>query len=338
MACYNPIEGYYSKYVNPTGKRSIVFKWQDALNPTDPIKVPCGQCIGCRLERSRQWAIRCAHEAQMHEDNCFITLTYNPKYLPWDRSLKLRHFQLFMKKLRKKYTPKNPYDRKEQKDEYEEFRKKHAIRFFHCGEYGEKFGRPHYHACIFNFDFPDKKFWKKTNTGELLFTSEALEKLWSDPNTGENLGFCSIGSVTFHSAAYVARYITKKVTGKNAEKPYKSFGLKHYEFINPHTGEIVEKVPEYVTMSRNPGIGKGWYDKFKNDVYPHDYVVMNGEKMRPPKYYDGLYEIEYPEDLEKIKEKRVENGEKHAHNNTHQRLKTRERCQLAKFKMLKREL
>ena len=156
MSCYSPLIGYRSRFTNPsTGKRNIVFSLREALDD-QVIKIPCGQCIGCRLKRSASWAIRCVHEASLHEKNCFITLTFNNEWLPKDGSLDVRDFQLFMKRLRKKYGE--------------------GIRFFHCGEYGEKFRRPHYHACLFNFDFPDREIWS-VRRGFELYTSESLAEL-----------------------------------------------------------------------------------------------------------------------------------------------------------------
>ena len=131
MACYQPLKGYYSKSRNPNGKRNVVFNPQMGYRDR-PVTVPCGQCIGCRLERSRQWAIRCYHEASMYERNSFVTLTYDDESLPLGGTLVFRDFQLFMKRLRKQYGA--------------------GIRFYACGEYGEKFGRPHYHVCLFNFE------------------------------------------------------------------------------------------------------------------------------------------------------------------------------------------
>ena len=139
MPCYKPLKAYYSKDVNESGKRSLVFTSEKALLPVE-LMVPCGRCIGCRLDRSLQWAMRCVHEASMHEDNCFITLTFDDDHLG-DGSLKVSDFQNFMKRLRQAIAPKK-------------------VRFFHCGEYGAKLSRPHHHACLFGFDFPDKVLWK----------------------------------------------------------------------------------------------------------------------------------------------------------------------------------
>ena len=132
VACFHPLKAWRSHYVNPAnGKRGITFSISKAYTDL-PISIPCGQCIGCRLHKSRMWAVRCAHEMQMHEDNCFITLTYNAEHLPAPETLLLRDFQLFMKTLRNKNGA--------------------GIRFFHCGEYGDKLARPHYHALLFGHD------------------------------------------------------------------------------------------------------------------------------------------------------------------------------------------
>lgn len=266
-----------------------------------PVEVGCGQCIGCRLERSRQWAVRCMHEAQMHEDNCFITLTFDNEHIPQNGSLDVSIFQRFMKRLRKEYAPKK-------------------IRFFHCGEYGEKFKRPHYHACLFGFDFSDLVSY---NTGKgVVQSSNALKKLWP-------YGFNTVGELTFDSAAYVARYITKKVTGQAA--------LLHYTDIDFKTGEVLnERKPEYTTMSRRPGIGKKWFDEFKDEVYPSDSVVVRGKEMKPPKYYDSQYEIIEPEKFLKIKDERVKEASKHLNDQTEERLKVRQKVAEAKLNLKKR--
>ncbi len=205
------------------------------------------------------------HEASLHPQNSFITLTYADEYLPAAGSLDKSAFPKFMKRLRKR----KPDDR---------------IRYFHCGEYGEQTGRPHYHACLFGFDFSDKIPWSVRNDHQVWRSGE-LEEIWP-------FGRSEVGSFTFESAAYTARYILKKVTGKSAEK--------HYEAIDPRTGEVVQKEPEYTTMSRRPGIGKEWFDKFKKEVYPSDEVIVRGKSTKPPRYYDNIYEQESPRDYESV--------------------------------------
>lgn len=300
MPCFTPLKGYRSHTKSENGKYPVVFNLKDGYLDK-PVTLPCGQCIGCRLERSRQWAIRCVHEASLWEQNCFITLTFNDQHAPLDGSLDVRDFQLFMKRLRKKFGAN--------------------IRFYHCGEYGTKYGRPHYHACLFNFDFQDKTLWKVIN-GQRLYRSAALEELWP-------FGYSSVGTVTFESAAYVARYIMKKITGEQADS--------HYERVDSD-GVVTYLKPEYTTMSRRPGIASAWFEKYKTDVYPGDFVVLKNKKMKPPRYYDNIMELKYPSEIKRIKSKRVLDSKKHIDNNTPERLRVREICQLTKLKQLPRNL
>lgn len=276
MACYSPLP-YLPSFNYITKKSNITVLPRTPWNlERTSLRVPCSRCIGCRLERSRQWAVRCMHEASLYENNCFITLTFNNQSLADlcpDGSLNVRHFQLFMKKLRKRFGD--------------------GIRFFHCGEYGAKFRRPHYHAILFNFDFTDKYLWKVDN-GYKLYRSNDLESLWP-------FGHSSVGSATFESAAYVARYILKKVTGDAADAHY----ITDIDF---DSGECKVLKPEYITMSRRPGIAKGWFDKFYSDVYPSDKVVVRQKVMKPPRYYDSQFELLYPEEMERIKDMRKANA------------------------------
>lgn len=282
MPCYHPLSAY------KTFSGEIVFSAPRSRGYTF-LKLPCGRCTGCRLERSRQWAVRCMHEASLYKNNCFITLTYNDENLPYDGSLRLSHLQKFFKRLRKKFGS--------------------GIRFYACGEYGEKFGRPHYHAIIFNHDFMDKEVFTLSN-GLPVYTSVALDKLWP-------FGYASIGDVTFESAAYVSRYIMKKVTGDAA--------AAHYERFNDVTGEVFNIKPEFTTMSKKPGIAYQWFEKYKTDCYPHDLVVMRGKKMKPPRFYDRKFEVENPDLLKKIKKNREKKYLLCIDDNTPDRLRVKER-------------
>jgi len=268
-----------------------------------PLKVSCGQCSGCRLERSRQWAVRCVHESKMHKQNCFLTLTYDDEHLPATRSLDVKDWQNFAKKLRRQVGP---------------------FRFFHCGEYGDENGRPHYHAAVFGLDFhEDRKLYKTTKTGDRLYTSARLQKVWPQ-------GFHTIGALTFESAAYVARYVMKKINGDRAEA--------HYARVDPNTGECWSLKPEYTTMSRRPGIGTTWITKFSADVYPSDEVIIGGKTARPPKFYDSHLERENPELLREIKIRRAKKAAKHRFDQTPDRLAVREAVSTARFREHHREL
>jgi hypothetical protein len=314
MPCYKPITGYRSKFVNPkTGKRGIVFS-SDSGYQDMQVTVPCGRCIGCRLEYSRQWAVRCMHEAQCHDANAFITLTYAPEHLPSDHSIHKEELQKFFKRLRKELGDVK-------------------IRYFACGEYGEKNNRPHYHAIIFGYDFKDKIVHTKTKNGDLLYRSPLLEKVWKK-------GHSLIGHVTFESAAYVARYVTKKFKGgKEGEKE------EHYKIVDPETGEIHQLEPEFCLMSRRPGLGKKWLEKYKGDT-DKDFITLRGKKMKLPKYYDSILEqedeldrlsltgqeVKVSPNMEKRKAKRK--SQINVEDNTWRRLADREKVKVAQSNML----
>lgn len=318
MACYHPITGWR----DPDGGQ---VRWDTRLAAMgDPIKIACGRCVGCRLERSRSWAVRCMHENQMAAESCFITLTYNDDHLPVDESLDVAEFQRFMKRLRNE----NVRDRVKRNQDPK------PVRYFMCGEYGDLYGRPHYHALLWGEDFGEDRVLEEVKRGVNLFTSPRLARLWRS-SEGKTLGLHRIGEVTFESAAYVARYCMKKVNGIIADE--------HYTWINEDGVQFRVK-EEYVSMSRGGtggggGIGSSWLKKFQTDVYPEDVVFSNGmHKSRPPKYYDGQFEVDHPERMEEIRERRVEFGRKHQEHRTPERLKVRENIMFKKLRLLRRGL
>lgn len=302
MPCYKPIEAWYSKEVNSSGKRSLVFN-EKAAYSSRSMQIPCGQCIGCRLERSRQWAMRCVHESSLHESNCFITLTYDDEHLPANGSLVKKHHKDFIKRLRKHCYPKK-------------------IKFYLCGEYGDRNGRPHYHAIIFNHDFFDKSLISVSGDSR-LYNSPQLTKLWGH-------GLTSVGDVTFESAAYVARYILKKVTGEQADE--------HYKSVDSETGELSVIEPEYTSMSnRGGGIGRAWYEKYKHDL-DKGFITMRGVKMRPPRFYDKLIEQDNSYFMDFLKFEREKEADSHVDDNTRERLDVREKVKKSQINQLKRNL
>lgn len=297
---------YYGRFDGKTGKRSIVFKKDQSLTGK-PIQLPCGQCVGCRLERSRQWAMRCMHEKRLHRDSCFVTLTYDNDCLPPGGSLVKRDFQLFMKKLRKARGK--------------------GIRYYMCGEYGDLNKRPHYHAIYFGLDFADKKVAGQNGRGDVYYESAQLSGLWG-------LGRCMLGDVTFDSAAYVARYVMKKVTGEKA--------AAHYEVMDAD-GVVYDRLPEYTDMSRGGrsglgGIGKGYYEKYGSEVRAHDSVIVNGRDVRPPRFYDGLTEAVDPKRYAAIKRRRRVMAKLLAGDNTRDRLRVKEILTLKRLEQKKRNI
>lgn len=242
------------------------------------------------------------HEAQMHDSNEYVTLTYRDENLIYGGAshgiLVPRHLTLFFKRLRKRYG--------------------RGLKYFACGEYGDKSGRPHYHAIIFGLNLKDKVI-DSTKNGYRLYRSDSIDNLWGHGN-------CIVGDVTFESCAYVARYVMKKRLGKEAEQ-YEQEGI----------------TPEFVRMSRGGrhgpgGIGLEWLEKYKSDVYPRGNVLVNGHLAKPPKYYDSYYEKLNPVKMDEIRAKRLEEAQKRWKENEPERLQVRERVKIAATKSLTRKL
>lgn len=267
------------------------------------IALSCGQCVGCRLEHSRQWAVRCIHEASLHRENCFITLTYDDENLPYGNSLAKSHLQKFFKRLRRRIQPKK-------------------VRYFACGEYGDELGRPHFHALLFGHDFKDKTLWTQRE-GINLYVSDELDHIWGQ-------GFATVGDATWETAAYVSRYVLKKRTGKQKQE--------HYERIVEETGEIIHLTPEYATMSLKPAIAREWFEAYRDDCFPKDFVTHRGKRYRLPKYYDELLRRDCEQTYEQIKEERKRKAHEWAHENTPNRRRQKEAVAQAKTEQLKRQL
>lgn len=248
----------------------------------------------------------------MHKKNAYVTLTYNKKNLPEHGSLQMPDFQKFLKRLRKKRYTEHIKAGKT-KESYNGFR------YFHCGEYGTD-GRPHYHACLFGIDFKDQTFYKN-NKGNELYISQELEDVWGH-------GFCTVGKVTYQSAAYIARYVLKKITGEKAKE--------HYKKYCKDCGKDIQLKPEYLTMSRRPnGIGADWFKKYKNDVYPSDEVIHEGKKHRPPKYYDQLLD---EEELLIYKAQRMKRRNERDEDETVEKLYTKKKILEAQLELNKKTL
>ena len=302
MACFHPLKAFQR------ADGEVVFV--EDRRCVRALDLPCGQCVGCRLERSRQWAVRCVHEASMHVDSSFVTLTYDDERLS-SMSLVYRDFQLFMKRLRK---AKGFFD----VDLWH-----WCPRFYMAGEYGDQFKRPHFHALLFGCFFPDREFLRSMPSGARLYRSGELERLWP-------FGFSSVGDVTFESAAYVARYVMKKITGDAAAEAY--------EAVDGMTGEIVERLPEFNHMSLKPGIGALWFDRYRREVFERDYCVINGVKVQPPRAYKKRLAQVDLESAEFVAYGRSLRAEKFAEDGTPERLKVREAVSRARLSFKRRIL
>lgn len=296
--------------------------------------LPCGHCIGCRLERSRQQAARCIHESKSHHYNTWVTLTYDHEHLPqryntglihpktkqpiYSGSLNKLDFPRFIRSIRKRLPVEgSPATR--------HIAHERVLRYYYAGEYGDQYRRPHYHACLFGIEFLDKKLIQATEAGFKLYESKTLTELWPHGNH-------MIGDLTFETAAYTARYIMKKINGKQAEK--------HYQAIDTTTGEIIQLTPEFNEASRRPGLGRTHYEKYKTDFYKRDNSSINvrGHHSRPPRYYDKLYEKENPFHYQHIKIERQLEAITKAKNRTAERLQAEEIITESKLQMLRGKL
>lgn len=291
MPCYHPITAFQS------GVGSKV-KFRMSRATTRQLSIPCGQCIGCKLEISRQWATRCMHEAQLHKYNEAVLLTYAE--MPPGSSLVHRDFQLFMKSLRTKHK---------------------GVSYYMCGEYGGQNGRPHYHAALFNLHLSDRQYHKTNRQGTKIYTSELLQKHWPH-------GYATTSELTFEAAAYIARYLVQKKTGPSAKAAYTQ--------INPSTGEITQIAPEYNKMSLRPAIGKRWLEKYYSEVYPEGQVFVRGSLHSAPRYYDKHFRLQEPEAYEQLKAQRGLKAEDKYSDNTPERLTVKEAVATARAKQLTR--
>ncbi|AZL82847.1 replication initiator protein [Apis mellifera associated microvirus 9] len=293
MSCLYPVSCYRAIRPNENGTRPLAHTLRQAVSTFGAdgfaeATRSCGNCIECRLKKSRFTAVRCVHQASMFSDNCFITLTYDDDHFPSAHSVKKKdgsyshythgslctdHLQKFWKRLRKEVG-------------------RSGIKYFAVGEYGDGKGErfrinsygervganPHYHACVFSYDFPDKKICGKNERGDLYYESALLTDLWGK-------GRALLGDVTFESAAYCARYTLKKVYGDKADG--------HYDGLMPER-------PYWST-----GLGKAWFEKWSSDIYPSDQLVTrDGRVMTPPPYYDRLLLAHNPSLYEDVKNAR----------------------------------
>lgn len=204
--------------------------------------VPCGHCVSCRIAHAREWATRMIHETEYYEDSSFITLTYDDDHLPSDNSISKRELQLFFKRFRKCLD--------------------HKIKYYACGEYGEQFGRPHYHAVVFGFGGLGSLYYDPRLKA---YRSEILDGVWTK-------GHSTVGSVTYDSCRYVADYVGKKYNGDFAKSVY---------------GE--RQVPFQL---QSGGIGRRFALDHADQLEANLGCTIHGAQVGLPRYYRKVLEID----------------------------------------------
>lgn len=258
-------------------------------------QIPCGHCWACKLNYSAQWATRIMYECRNSEHNYFITFTYDDMHLPiaetteyngktftndgtWSGTLFPADIDRFINSLRKYFE-----------------RKGHSgIKYFYAGEYGETTKRPHYHMILMNCPLDVKEFYDFhiDERKKLHWKSHEVEKYWEE-------GMIDIGEVEFASAAYVARYCMKKISDEVDKSKYWEEGL----------------MPEFVRMSRRPGIGKQYLLDNMDEIYKTDEVLVRNfkgdlMKVKPPKAWDKEFKKLHPDEWFKIQRSRKEGAER----------------------------
>ena len=263
VRCISPLKAG----INKAGE--IVYSSTKSSQELASFEFECRRCLPCRLNNAREKAIRSFHEAQIHDSNIFLTLTYNEENLKSPR-LQYRDWQLFIKRLREKVT-RNVTEKDAMDKLY--------IPYMVTGEYGDLTKRPHWHAILFNYEPADKEYKYTNELGDRVWTSETLTNLWKKGNV-------EYGSVTMESAGYVARYAAKKlVHGKDQDHNYD---------------------PIHKTSCRK-AIGRQWIEKYYYHTFENGFIVLpNGQQMKIPRYYtDWLKKHKFDKYVEYVNGPRV---------------------------------
>lgn len=280
MSCNAPIRAFQLMAKNSEGKNVILFNEKDVRGKNYiETELPCGRCMGCRIEKARSLAIRCMHESEMFEFNCCLTLTYDDDHIDEDHSLRPDDWKTFIHNLRQT-------DEGFQEVICPDDKIRRPIRYIQTGEYGDIDQRPHHHAMLFNYDFIDKQYLYTSDAGQRYYESQRLEELWPH-------GIAHISEVNSSAANYICRYCTKKIIEEIEETKYQR--------INENTGEIYEVLPEYSTKSNRPGLGRFWLDKYGKETFDRGYLYSNGHKAAIPKYYERIMETINPCSVYKVK-------------------------------------
>lgn len=248
MPCTSPLRAWRAPNSNPVFREPV-----ERRPGTESLQIPCGKCLSCRLRRAQDWSVRCGLELTQHRAACWATLTYNEKYCP--PTLSKFHVSGFVKRLRKRLEGES------------------SVRFFASGEYGERYGRPHYHIILFGTE-----------------NQKAISSAWRQ-------GIVQVDTLTPAAIAYVAGYCAKKVG--------QSRFYSAVEMVDPSTGEVYTHQDPFILMSRKPGIGAGARDQFWRSW--RDHAIWHGREVPVPRYlHEGFKRNATPEEVEALSRERAE--------------------------------
>lgn len=232
------------------------------------LKRPCGMCIACRLTNIESWTTRMVHESMMHEDTTFITLTYKDD--PFD--LQPEDLKKFFYKIRKLIYPQR-------------------VSYYAVGEYGDDFGRPHYHVILYGLHFSDAIYLKKSPSGRRLYSSDILQKCWTH-------GHANFAIADVSSMKYCAGYALKKMKGDQ-------YGGKNKDDYYGH------RTPEFMRSSRKPALGLRWLEKYYKQFEADDFCIIDGRPTKIPQYYEKKMLDMCPGLLETLKVNREHSSFEH---------------------------
>lgn len=318
MTCFHPIKVWKQTKADLTLSANLYYKYKKVsfkpVKNREEIEIPCGRCLGCKLDHAAMWATRCTIEAKQWQKNCFVTLTYNNPNLPLTEegyaTLVKKDIQDFLKRLRY-------YEKGEEQWEHPLNGKiENPIRYFCCGEYGPKGGRPHYHLALFNYCPKDLKLYKLNKHGDNIYMSKTLQDIWGK-------GFVVVEDFNYTTASYIARYCQKKA-GLNPTKREYTGETKTEWKIDERNGEPFEHIintqvkqkgireDEFITMSRGVGIGRTYWEENKEKIKRNKGILLKIKdkvQLKPiPKYFKKLWEQEDWEEYYHFKYEKQQDG------------------------------
>jgi len=287
MACHHPHNAYRRPGGQPvfgrppTGVHGSQYEF---------LRIPCGRCIGCMETRAKHWALRCTLELHRHPTASFVTLTYDDEHVPvlpdGRQSLRKDHVSAWLKRVRSRLGRSEAQLPRE---------RRRRLRFFASGEYGDRFGRPHYHALLFGIDPAADR--------------ELVAKSWGiavrDPDgsyssgTVRSFGHVDVQKVTPKVISYVAGYCSKKLGWKRDAA----------ECVDPSTGEVYRFQPPFVLVSGGGfgGVGIGGHAR---DAYPaswRDSAFLGGARTSVPRYlHEGWKRVASAEEAAQLEAERKE--------------------------------